>query len=202
MTGEPEQDATGRKPVRRPRLTPARESEFLRATLDVLRTAGYEALSMEAVAARAQCSKATLYRLHGTKQRLVAAAVSSQRPHRDTPLDTGSLRGDLLAHAQRDAAAVEDSAAVFWAVAHASLHDAELRAALHTVFIDPETAELDAAVERAVARGELPRRPAAAAHIGRLAFGSVLARSLEGQIPPTYLASLVDEVLLPALRHS
>ena len=53
--------ATAVKPGgRRRRLTPEREAELYTGVLDLLREVGYDGLSMEAVAARARCSKATL----------------------------------------------------------------------------------------------------------------------------------------------
>ncbi|MFJ4438476.1 TetR/AcrR family transcriptional regulator [Streptomyces sp. NPDC088923] len=191
-----------RPPVRRPRLTPEREDEFLSAALAVVRETGYEALTMEGVAARAQCSKATLYRLYGSKQHLVATAVSRTRPVPRAGLDTGSLRGDLLAAARRVAAGFKESTALVWGVAHASLADRALHEALLRAFIEPESAELDAAVGRAVARGELPHRPAAARHLDGLLFGAALVRGLHGETEPSGLEALVEDVLLPALLHS
>ncbi|WP_203606238.1 TetR/AcrR family transcriptional regulator [Streptomyces sp. SID11385] len=191
-----------RPPVRRPRLTPEREDEFLAAALAVVRETGYEALTMEGVAARAQCSKATLYRLYGSKQRLVATAVSRTRRAPRAGLDTGSLRGDLLAAARRVAAGFTESTTLVWGVAHASLEDRALHEALLHAFIEPESAELDAAVDRAVARGELPHRPAAARHLDGLLFGAALVRGLRGETEPSGLEALVGDVLLPALLHS
>lgn len=49
----------------RTRLTPERESELYGAVLDLLREVGYDALTMDAVAARTRSSKATLYRQWG-----------------------------------------------------------------------------------------------------------------------------------------
>jgi AcrR family transcriptional regulator len=206
QAGTPSGDRTASgepgSPVRRPRLTPEREEEFLAAALAVVRETGYEALTMEGVAARAKCSKATLYRLYGTKQHLVATAVAHTRPARAEPSDTGSLRGDLLAAARHAAAEFVDSTTLVWAVAHASLEDRALDEALRHAFIDPEVAELNAAVDRAVARGELAHRPAAARHLDGLLFGAALVRSLGGEIEPSVLETLVDDILLPALRHT
>ena len=51
----------------RSRLTPEREAELYAAVLDLLREVGYDALTMDAVAARTRSSKATLYRQWGSK---------------------------------------------------------------------------------------------------------------------------------------
>lgn len=197
-------DPSGKPPLRRPRLTPGREHELLLATMAVLAETGYEALTMEGVAGRARCGKATLYRLYGTKQKMIATAVSRTRPLTERPRDTGSLRGDLIAFVGQLALGVTDNAPLVWAVAHASLEDRELRAALRTAFVDQEDNDLADLVDRAVARGELSHRPAAAAHLPHLLFGTSLVRGLDDRDPaaPVDPARLVDDVLLPALRHS
>ena len=81
----------------RPRVAGERETEILDATLQILAEVGYDLLTMDAVAARAKASKATLYRRWKSKPELVVTAVMCH--HSDTAAvpDTGSLRGDLLA---------------------------------------------------------------------------------------------------------
>jgi len=61
--------------VRRTRLTSERESELYQAVIDLVREVGYEAMTMDAVAARSRSSKATLYRQWQGKPQLVAAAM-------------------------------------------------------------------------------------------------------------------------------
>ena len=82
--------------LRRPRMSPERAIEMLSATMDVLREVGYEDLSMDLVASRARCSKATLYRLWPGKPQLVGAALDAMRPVKAEEINTGTLRGDLL----------------------------------------------------------------------------------------------------------
>lgn len=65
---------------RRSRITPEREAELHGAVLDLLREVGYEALTMDAVAARTKSSKATLYRQWGSKPELVAKALRCTQP--------------------------------------------------------------------------------------------------------------------------
>src|SRR5882757_242101 len=88
LAGPPVEESTvstapERSTIRRPRMTPERERELLLAALEILRNRGYDALTMEAVATEARCSKATLYRLFGSKQKLVAAAMYATRPVAD-----------------------------------------------------------------------------------------------------------------------
>src|SRR4051812_13391113 len=82
----------------RPRIEGDREAEILAATLDLLATAGYDRLTMDAVAAAAKASKATLYRRWSTKAELVIDALqrTGDALHVADP-DTGHLRDDLVA---------------------------------------------------------------------------------------------------------
>jgi AcrR family transcriptional regulator len=68
----------------------------LEATLEELAVAGYGALRIEDVAARAGVNKTTIYRRWPTKQELVGAALRSVTVERVVQPETGSLRGDLL----------------------------------------------------------------------------------------------------------
>src|SRR5689334_19207728 len=67
-----------------------------RATLELLVEHGYSGLTMAAVIERAGVSSATLYRRYTTKQELVSAAVATLVPA-VTPVDTGTLEGDIAA---------------------------------------------------------------------------------------------------------
>ena len=73
-----------------------RETELLAVTLQLLQEHGYDRLTLDAVAATARASKATVYRRWPTKAELVLAAfVEGIRQVAVAP-DTGTLRGDLL----------------------------------------------------------------------------------------------------------
>src|SRR3954447_2473994 len=79
------------------KLDEERAQAILRATYELLGETGYQGLRVDAVAARAQASKATLYRHWPTKAELVTDAVRACKAT-DAPLpDTGTLRGDLMA---------------------------------------------------------------------------------------------------------
>ncbi|GAA2121898.1 TetR/AcrR family transcriptional regulator [Streptomyces synnematoformans] len=190
--------------IRRPRMTPERERELLEAVLGVLREAGYGALSMDLVATRARCSKATLYRQWHSKAEMVAAAMIANRPVDPEAVDTGSLRGDLLALVEALSATAEKDTALIAAIHHAALTDEDLAATLHTSLAEYEFTHLSVLLDRAVERGELQRLPGAAEFLPQLLFGAVVTRPLtEGSFADsTYLARFVDLVVLPALRHS
>src|ERR1700754_2967998 len=78
------------------KLDGEREQAILRATYDLLAEAGYQGLRVDAVAARAKASKATLYRHWPTKAGLVADAVRFCKGCGETMLYTGQLRSDLV----------------------------------------------------------------------------------------------------------
>ena len=73
-----------------------RETELLAVTLGLLQQEGYDGLTVDAVAAAARASKATVYRRWPTKAELVLAAfIEGVRQVAVAP-ETGTLRGDLL----------------------------------------------------------------------------------------------------------
>src|SRR5919206_3765896 len=80
---------------RRSKITREREQEFFDAVLEQVRECGYEAVTMEGVAATTRCSKSTLYRQWKTKPQFVVAALRSNRRVRFVGIDTGSLAEDL-----------------------------------------------------------------------------------------------------------
>jgi AcrR family transcriptional regulator len=190
--------------VRRPRMTPERRLELLDIVLDVLGEVGYEALSMDVVAARARCSKATLYRLWPGKPQLVAAALYETRPLKVEEIDTGTLRGDLLTMVGLLGALEDRATALFAALGHAVLVDEDLGTVVRESMLNPWCAELTEVVDRAVERGELPARPAAADFLPQLLLNAVVTRQMfEGaRADSDYHTRCIDHVLLPALRHS
>lgn len=141
--------------ARRSKITPERVQEFYDAVLDMLRENGYEALTMEGVAARACCGKSTLYRQWKTKPQLVAAALRANRQGTLVAVDTGTLAGDLREAARIAAGNSGRDTRLTQALGHAVLSDEELQAALREALVEPELTAFDAMVARAVARGEI-----------------------------------------------
>lgn len=186
---------------RRSKITPEREREFFEAVLDQIRACGYEALTMEGVAATARCSKSTLYRQWKTKPQFVAAALRANRCPRFAGIDTGSLAGDL-----REAAAaagnwsIRDSQ-LLQALGHAVMQDRELQEALRDAIIEPEIAAVRKMVARAVDRGEVAADHPALEFIPAQLFGIVRVRPvMEGEYADAdYVAQFVEAVVLPAL---
>jgi AcrR family transcriptional regulator len=189
---------------RRTRLTPEREAELYTAVLDLLREVGYDALTMDAVAARTRSSKATLYRQWQSKPRLVAAALRHHKSFGLEAVDTGSLRGDLYEVARRvgEGPRRKDSA-LLRALGHAIRCNEELARCIHETMIQPELDIMREIVERAVARGEVdPENPAIrfATHtIAGAAFARPLLERVEADTE--YLTRYMDAVVLPVLAR-
>ncbi|GAA2219619.1 MULTISPECIES: TetR/AcrR family transcriptional regulator [Streptomyces] len=188
--------------TRRSRITPEREAELYEAVLDLLREVGYDALTMDAVAARTRSSKATLYRQWGGKAELVAKAVRHHKPGRAAAVDTGSLKGDLHAlilHA--DDCEMEQNSALMRGLAMAVHGNPDLLQAFREHLIEPELAELRRMLQRAVERGEVRADNPATGFVLHMMIGAFAARTLIDEQPPTqdFLLSYIDAVVLPAL---
>jgi AcrR family transcriptional regulator len=84
----------------RPR-DPSRDGVIREAILRLLGDVGYGALTMDAVAAEAGVGKATIYRRWRTKQDLVVDTIAVMNQSLATPVDTGSLEGDVRAIVHR-----------------------------------------------------------------------------------------------------
>ncbi|WP_149826247.1 TetR/AcrR family transcriptional regulator [Streptomyces tailanensis] len=192
--------------VRRSRLTPEREAELYAAVLDLLREVGYDALTMDAVAARTRSSKATLYRQWGGKAELVAKAMRANKPHTNiADVDTGSLRGDLHTLVSgTDECAMEQNNALMRGLAMAVHGNPDLLKAFRELIIEPEMAELRRVVQRAVDRGEVRPDNPAVEYVLHMFVGAFVARGMIDDQPPTqsFLRSYLDAVVLPALGVS
>ncbi|MCX4660787.1 TetR/AcrR family transcriptional regulator [Streptomyces uncialis] len=188
--------------TRRSRITPEREAELYDAVLDLLREVGYDGLTMDAVAARTRSSKATLYRQWGSKPRLVVEALRIQKSEGFDVIDTGTLRGDFHAMIDRgDDCQMEQDSALIRGMATAVHADPDLLRVFRERIIEPELAELDMVVQRAVARGEVRADNPAVDYVLHMMLGAFVARTLIDDRPPNqaYLRDYIDAVILPAL---
>ncbi|MET8411050.1 TetR/AcrR family transcriptional regulator C-terminal ligand-binding domain-containing protein [Streptomyces sp. NPDC005195] len=186
---------------RRSKITPEREQEFYDAVLEQIRTCGYDAFTMEGVAASTRCSKSTLYRQWKTKPQFVAAALRSNRCPRFSGIDTGSLVGDLRAMARAAGGWSSRDTQLLQALGHAVLQDKELQEALRGALIEPEISAVKEIIARGVARGEVPADHPALEFIPAQLFGVVRVRPvLEGEYADAaYLTQFVEAVVIPAL---
>ncbi|WP_330286498.1 TetR/AcrR family transcriptional regulator [Streptomyces sp. NBC_00576] len=198
------QAAEGPEPVvasRRSKITPEREQEYFDAVLVQIRECGYEALTMEGVAASARCSKSTLYRQWKTKPQFVAAALRANRRARFADVDTGTLAGDLRAAARAAGEWSGHDTQLMQALGHAVMQDPELQEALREALIEPELCAFREMIRRAVERGEVPADHPALEYVPAQMMGVLRVRPvLEGQYAdPDYLIGFVEAAVLPAL---
>lgn len=189
----------------RPRVEGEREREILEAALDVLADVGYDRLTMDAVAAAARASKATLYRRWDTKASLVLEAVLAQKGPLPALPDTGSLRGDLIAsHCGHGGLTDERQIAIFSAVLTALGRDTEFADGFRSRFLGPKVEATHALFVRARERGEI-RDDVDLDIVGSALAGIVLHREfVMGEVPtPERITAVIDQVILPAVqRHS
>ncbi|EGX56397.1 TetR family transcriptional regulator [Streptomyces zinciresistens K42] len=186
---------------RRSKLTPEREREFFDAVLEQVRSCGYDAVTMEGVAASTRCSKATLYRQWKTKPQFVAAALRASRRTRFDGIDTGTLAGDLRAAARVAGAWSAKDTRLLQALGLAVMQDPELKRALREALIDPEIEALREILRRGVERGEVARGHPALEYIPAQIFGVLRARPvLEGRdADAAYIVGFVEAAVLPTL---
>lgn len=183
----------------RPR-DPVREAEILAVVLEVMAERGIEDVTFEEIARRAHASKRTLYRRWATKQDMVVAAIKAgPAAGKRDPVDTGSLRTDLLALLSRLESTMEAGEPVSLTIMQAGLRDPELCEYIEQT-AGPTGARLTSEVrERAIARGELPASADPFAY-EEVAAATLIIRKLNGlSTDATYRAALVDAVLIPAL---
>jgi AcrR family transcriptional regulator len=126
------------------------------AVAELLAAVGYDALTIEGVAARAGVAKTTVYRRWSSKIQLVADSLSLRVNTRVIASDTGSLRGDLLAHMQAICTNLTTpiGQAILSLVA-GMRHNPELAEALRQGYVSLRRAEIAELLGRADARGEL-----------------------------------------------
>ena len=117
---------------------------------------GLDGMSVDAVAARAGVSKATIYRRYPSKVDLVVAAAVAACEEAAPSADTGSLRGDLVAVLRNLRRTLEDP--VTGAAKRMLLVDSRRNDELsrtHRELVHNRRAYASALLRRAIERGEL-----------------------------------------------
>jgi AcrR family transcriptional regulator len=181
--------------VGRPR-SQAREEEILAAALEALVAEGYDAMTIEGIAARVGAGKGTVYRRWQNKAELVVDAIR-RHPGFDVPLvDTGDVHSDIRAflRAMVDALRGIDGGLMSAFTAERIRHP-ELAATFDRQFVENRRAHLRRIVQDAVDRGDLPTTtdvellanvgPALLMH--ELVFGREVTRDLADRIVTQFL---------------
>jgi AcrR family transcriptional regulator len=191
--------------LRRTQLTDTRrrgealESAILEAAWAELNERGYSGMTFESVAERAHTSKPVLYRRWPTKEAMMLAAIGHQGIMRPTaPPDMGTLRDDAIALLQNFNTRADGIAGLFSSLlssyfAETGISPGELRA---RIFGEGQTG-MQKIVDRAVARGELPRDlPARITSLPSDLARHELLMTLK-PMPQATILEIVDLVFLP-----
>ena len=148
-------DASKKSPGR-PRSA-ASHRAILQAALELLAEVGFEAMSIEAIAARAGVGKTTIYRRYSGKEELVADAIESLREEVVIP-DEGSFWADIDALIENAAKITltplgRQTVAMIISSAASNSRFAKL---YQEKYLHPRKEAFSTVVERAKARKEVP----------------------------------------------
>ena len=184
-----------------------RGAELEQAILDAawaeLKDVGYNALTIERIAARAGTSKPVIYRRWSNRAELVLAAWGRRVPMRSETPDTGALRSDLLALFTRIARRVDDmmSEMIAGVMGEAFKHPevtALLQERLRTAPLSEGISEI---VRRAVDRGEIA--PAEVPpRAGRIPLDLIRNEAMVfgPPVPEEAIREMVDDIFLTMLQ--
>jgi AcrR family transcriptional regulator len=180
-----------------------RETELLAVTLQLLQEHGYDRLTVDAVAAKARASKATVYRRWPSKAELVLAAFIEGIRQIAVPPETGMLRGDLLRMGELICQQGRQHAGTIRAVLVEVSRSPALKDVMQGQFIEQRKALMDHILQQAVARGEI-EQAAINDELWDLLPHYLIFRSIFPGRPPTRhtVEVLVDEVIIPSLTRN
>lgn len=191
-------DTTRRRPGR-PRSA-AVDTAIIEVALRLLAAEGFARMSMDAVAAGAGVSKATLYLRYRDKADLATAALAHLRQALE-PTPTGDLRADLIVRLERVLTYADDASVMplVGTCLAEEAHIPELLDLFRRRSVWPRREGLRELFETAEARGELREGVDIDAAID-LMMGSFQARYLAGDGIPEGWAGRVVDALLGGLR--
>ena len=185
----------------RPR-DPSRDGVIRAAILRLLADVGYNALTMDAVAAEAGVGKATIYRRWRTKSDLVVDTISEMSREEAPSADTGTLEDDLRALLRALVAVVEGpTGAASLSLLSTLPHQPALADAFRQGPLAQWRGALAQAWQRAEERGEI--RPGTAHSApAQVASGLIVQRwLLTGEpLDEAYVDTVLDTVVLPLVR--
>ena len=180
----------------------ALEDALLDAAWDELQAAGYQAMTMEAVADRAGTSRAVLYRRWPKRAELVVAALRRHRPIISGAVpDTNSLRGDVVALLTQMAEriAITGPETVYGLLGD-YLGDAELFERLRLDVLQTGAGIMAGILKQAAERGEA--QPGLSDRVASVPTDLFRNELFLRRTPPdaTVIAEIIDDVFLPLVR--
>lgn len=179
-----------------------REAELLAVTLRLLQEHGYDRLTVDAVAAEARASKATVYRRWPSKAELVLAAFTEGLRQVAVPPETGTLRGDLLRLGDVICEHAEQHASTMRAVLVEVSRSPALNAVMQNQFLSQRHALIRHVLQQAIDRGEIVAE-AVDDELWDLLPGYLIFRSIVQGRPASRrtVRLLVDHVVIPGLTR-
>jgi AcrR family transcriptional regulator len=182
------------------------ERAILDAALEQLSTVGWNALTMEGVAAGAQTGKAAVYRRWSSKEDLVADALQAGLPPLDEVPDLGDVREDLLALCTRARDAMFSRPGL---ALRAVIHECDMVQAerFHGVVfegvVEPTIRLLREAVNRGIERGQV-RPDASNGYVFDAIPAMMMYRSkvCGSEWSDQEIEEMLDQLMLPLLRPS
>lgn len=156
------------------------EDRVYTAVLEVYWETSWRGFTFDAVARRAKVGRAALYRRWADKEELLVQALDARSPL-STPIDTGSVRGDLVELAEQLAVGYgELSGLVSLRVTLDARVNPDLLSHLTDTLNQSRLVTARRIVRRAIRRGELPEGTSTTLLL-ELVTGAVLARALFSQ---------------------
>lgn len=189
---QPDEDSSSARGAGRP-LDENVDDAILNAAWRLLLDGGYGRMSIARVAEVAQVGRPAIYRRYKDKSELVAAVIAD-KASRVRPIDTGSARGDLVAHLELARRSFQVT------LAGTLLVDGEEHPEILEHFrsgmLIPRVQEISAALERGKERGEV--RPELDNMLAVHALmGSFMFYNLAHGRPPKGWAERVVDTLWP-----
>ncbi|EXG81955.1 transcriptional regulator, TetR family [Cryptosporangium arvum DSM 44712] len=169
---------------------------MLDAVADLLLEAGYDGLTIDAVAARSGVHRTTVYRRWRDTGGLLADALDAAREVPWEPPDTGSLAGDLTEINRQIVAALTEEPSITAALIAASFRSPAAAAALRSFWEDRYA--IAAIVVERVAPG-VPARPVLLASCAPVFYELVLLR---GPAPGDELAERYARLAAASVSRS
>jgi AcrR family transcriptional regulator len=187
-----------RRPPGRPRNEDA-DREILAATLRLLAEQGYDRTSMEAVAADADVTRATVYRRYATKPELVCAALSAYPDdvHIGDPKDVRSFLVNLLS-AFREGVQSCDGVAICSSLYLNRHEHPEMLEEFRRAVVDPRMQRMSSVLESAAAAGQV-RAGVDTEMIVSMLFGAGIQHMITGHTLPGDWPQRVVAAIWPML---
>jgi AcrR family transcriptional regulator len=183
----------------RPRSTTSQKA-ILSTAIEILLEQGLTSMSMDDVAKRAGVSKATIYRWWGSKELLALDALATEwaLPTPSPDLDTGSLRGDLLARIQPwlDQLNQKPYERIIAGLVAQTQTDPEFAKLYRERFVAPRRDEIRKLLLRAIDRGEIAADTNLEVTLDLL-YGSIYHRLLHRHAPLSnqFATQVIDAVI-------